>query len=634
MAYEYYCTNCGKNINQEVVLFDMRNLIIEDQRKMFNVLKLRMTGDELKRFIASGKPGDGGFRNCTLSFAKVMEIISNVHNLNDFTIGQLTLTDIKEFIANSRVTVTTRRRPTDDDDDGWGDEEEQEEEEKAVYVKPAAIEALERASTSMVGEAMMGNLILSDLELLQNAFSASDTISIQLKEYTEQDTDGHDVLVGYHVIYAVSHTRGTRRTRVCPYCDEPIFEYAGRAKHQTVVFIGNPAAGKTSTILALAHYATNQLAHPDLEPIWHGSRHDNNQLASVELIAATPELQADLRKFAQGIAPQRTEADARKKAYSASFWIKNKHNNRYYLLTLMDLPGEVCNKEGTGYVDEDKLQNQYTVALNCDAFIACFDATTVQSAADETSAEHHNAGEHVNRMSRQVNEFQNLRARFQNVENYVPTMVLFTKSKDLEEQTAEPQPTSRRPMDLLYCFRGELEAVQSNGVFGAVNKAFQGFGKLAKSYRAMIRCSPYGYPAPNERDLANPNNTRHAQPPTPRHVDQLMLWLLEVTGCMEVKASYKPNPASVYDLRGYHISRVQYRSDAPDEAAKPYNGSKLDEALARNYLFENPGYYDRKRVQIYGLGRSSETQLDAEEAYGYSKGISIFGKKVRNDDEA
>ena len=39
MPYDYYCTNCGRKITQDEVLFDMQYLLTKNKDKKFNILK-------------------------------------------------------------------------------------------------------------------------------------------------------------------------------------------------------------------------------------------------------------------------------------------------------------------------------------------------------------------------------------------------------------------------------------------------------------------------------------------------------------------------------------------------------------------------------------------------------------------
>ena len=47
MPYDYYCTNCGRKITQDEVLFDMQYLLTKNKDKKFNILKFRMRLAEL-----------------------------------------------------------------------------------------------------------------------------------------------------------------------------------------------------------------------------------------------------------------------------------------------------------------------------------------------------------------------------------------------------------------------------------------------------------------------------------------------------------------------------------------------------------------------------------------------------------
>ena len=48
-------------------------------------------------------------------------------------------------------------------------------------------------------------------------------------------------------------------------------------------------------------------------------------------------------------------------------------------------------------------------------------------------------------------------------------------------------------------------------------------------------------------------------------------------------------------LKGYYVDRPQHREENP----KTPTGRETEEAMARCYLFNNPGQYDRTLLQYY-----------------------------------
>ena len=188
-----------------------------------------------------------------------------------------------------------------------------------------------------------------------------------------------------------------------------------------------------------------------------------------------------------------------------------------------------------------------------------------------------------------------MRASHNQVKTYAPTMVLFTKCRELEEGQ-EPALSNRMPLPLaqMYSLKDEKRRIEANNLYRFVCDQFDQFGQLKKAYHAMMRCSPFGYMAPSV-NLMQSGAEAHA--PTPKNIDILMNWLLSVVGCIPTEASYAISPTDVpYVLDKFCISRPQLRSQNPG------NGKDIgdvEESMARCALFENPGYFDEGFVANY-----------------------------------
>lgn len=91
MPYDYYCTNCGRKITQDEVLFDMQYLLTKNKDKKFNILKFRMRLAELEEWFKTGFPTEDGFKKLKLTFVQFFQIVSNFNNLNDPAIAGITL---------------------------------------------------------------------------------------------------------------------------------------------------------------------------------------------------------------------------------------------------------------------------------------------------------------------------------------------------------------------------------------------------------------------------------------------------------------------------------------------------------------------------------------------------------------
>lgn len=596
MAYDYYCMQCGKQLNQDIVLFDMQYLLTRDKDKRLQILKFRITQTQLQQLISGGAVKEGGYREVTLTFQKVMEIMANGNNLDDPAIAKLTREEVKAYIAQANNLYAFEPK-TQKEFDIFGDEEEEKPKEEEVVVQeeyhaPESIQALEAKDESNTDRAITQSILRGDFEILQAAFLLGDTLTLQIKAEQEDDNDGRKVLYGYNVHFLTGNIYLSIDARICSKCGSPVFSHAGTAKHQAIAFIGNQSSGKTSTILALTHYAQNHMMidlgdlGDESGEIWKGTE-TIPEVATVELLEKNYKLQDDLKNYSKGLSPRKTEAGARENAYCATFRIKNKIENKYYLLTLTDLPGELCQEDGT--VKDEVVRTHFPVALSCDAYIACFDTISINP----------NGGGIVNwvmNVCRWTDTFQKMRASENGVETYVPTMMLFTKCKDLEAPAAvEKTERNLLPIAQTYSLRKEKQQIVGNKLYNFVREQFNEFGQLSRAYHAMMRCSPFGYAAPSKQDLEE-GYTGEQHSPRPKNVDILMRWLLSVSGCIPTEAEYRRDPLSPtppFRLNNFCISRPQLRTQ------NPLVNQELEESLARCALFENPGRFDERMLVQY-----------------------------------
>ena len=625
MSFSFYCTGCGKRLEHAdakaeaphprkrsvslpvntagEVLYDLQYLLTgkdeDDEANRFSVLKLRLTESELQTLTQGQKDSEGYVRS-EVRLQDVTAYISNGNNLNNERIRGLKWEDICTFILeqnkeNVQAQKKDRKASTgkskkrslfgDDEDDsdtteepGTGGEANNEAEKTAVM--PDAIQALiDISSVNMAVESVKRQLA-TDLGSLQTAFGSNGNecpLRFDIKEIRESAADGSSILTGYRFKRQDSQqTVSIEKARLCPRCGEQIFRHAGTARHQAISFIGYQSSGKTSTILALTSYLENQSqigTNLDDKKIWTNAKAVPHG-ASFELLERPAALKADLENYSQGIAPDKTKVDERKNAYSATFRIKNEAN-KYSLLTLTDLPGELCYSDGT--IDNDRIMNTFPVALNCDAYIACFDTK-------DTLAH----SERINTVCMWTQAFQDLRAEAQSEEAFVPTMLLFCKCAELEAESAAKAkaPVGGTPIEKVYKLRPELVSIKTNPALRVVFDTFARFGKLNSGYHASLRCSPYGYDAPQ----ASAKNATNAHPPTPKNIDLLMEWILCVTGCIPADPKYQVPGSTKVTIGRYCLERPQIRLQAPIES------NLFQEAIVRCALFDNPGKLDKMVV--------------------------------------
>lgn len=609
MVYNYYCTYCGREQNQDNVLFDMQPILTGSEENRFRILSFRMTKGELEALVASGISQGMGYSRCRLTLQELLNYIGNKNNLDNPDIQSLTLEDIKEYTTLKRA-VETSKAAFNPFSNIFATDEEQEapaqaEDQAAPATTCKAIEALERASKKNEDIVFTQDDLRSELQILNALFSSGEAYCFSIKENWEKDNERDNVLIGYTVRTGMPEHDTIVNRRICPYCGENVFEHAGTAEHRAVTFIGDQKAGKTSTILALAHYAKKAAtgAMPDDE-IWGGSRKVKS-VATIELVSPCERLVKDLDNYEKGIAPDKTAALKRLDAYSVTFRIKNYERDRHYLLTLTDLPGELCDPV-TGKIDGNKILNEFPIALACDVFVLCFDSSTAVGG---------NALTMVGNACSWANQFQQLRdsQTNRNVPGktkgglYAPVMLIFNKCPDLEVPELAPPIRPATQFDSIlstYAFDMERQLIDADPVYQRVGQQIGQYGALNNAYHARLRVSPYGFAAPNELKIAeNPSlnldeagNIRH---PKPKHVAELMNWLLEATGCIPVDAKYYPDPSDedrCCEAPGNFSEKAQYRVLPPSGKGKD---GDIREALLRCYLFENPNSTDISILESY-----------------------------------
>lgn len=635
MAYPFYCTHCGRQLNQEEVLMDMQSILTGDTKVRLNLLKFRLTMKEFMALYNGGVPVGEGFRNCKLSFEQLLSFMANENNLADPAIKSLTIQELKEYLGKGdlgSVQVESSTAPKKKETSpealifaGLDDEEEddpffagQEESASAEPIKPAepkvpaAIQALldsgrkaidETKSTLSAGsnEAVDDILFVKirlgdDLEKLYSLFAEKNSITFGLHLFEEDDNDGKKLLTAYRLRMHKSEFKIDGR--ICPHCETAVFEHAGTARHQSVAFIGYRGSGKTSTILALTHYAENAIQGALDPEIW-GTEPGIGSILQAQTIGKCERLIQDLERYPHGIAPPRTPAGKRDDAYSVTLRIKSRANGgKWHLLTLVDLPGELCKfpspetGELRARIDANNILQQFQIALSADAYVVCFD--TAAKNDNETVAQK------VANTCTWADDFQILRANANRHKGdsslSVPMMVLFTKCTDLEGDSPVLTPKSApgfTPLKDVYMFRKEQLVIEDNPVYRQVMEQFRHAGNLNQAFHAVLRSSPFGGPAPSEDDLKKDPSLKTV-PTSPRNIDKLMRWLLCVSGCIPTEAEYRkfPDEPSAHTTReGYCIQPPQNRSRNPIDD---------DEALARCALFENPGCHDIKRVDNLG----------------------------------
>lgn len=606
-GYEYYCTNCGQKLTQSVVLFDMMSLLVgEEAEKKITQFKFYLTQEELCGLYDSGTPANGSYHNCSLTFGQFVKYLANERNMNRKEILKWTPEKIQSWLSQGDGPEFGDEMDLDLGDEADGEDGEQAQEDYTeLFVDQGKLD-------NVADRQLVEGAIKEDLGKIQQAFWGKKAIEFGISLLYEQDDMDNRILTGY---YLKTNQVLSIQARVCPYCNARVFDYAGTAEHQSVAFIGYQSSSKTSTVLALTDYAQSAIKGALGNQIWAHSEPIEG-VRDITLVEKNERLQNDLKLYREGIAPRKTEANARIAAYSATFRVKS--NNKYHLFTLFDLPGELClgcdpnRPEVPVEIDKGKVLNTFQIAMSVDAYIVCFDTSAL---SDEGGAKGVEPTRMVNAVCTWADEFQKLRMNEQHTESCAPMMVLFTKCKELEsgENRAVEAKRFVDPIQQVYMFHSEKQEIDQHEIYRFAMRNFNDVGELSKAYHAVLRTSPYGYAAPSEMQAAD--GTKEAHLPKPINIDRLMRWILSVTGCIPTQATYRAFEGSgaPYKLRkDFCIERVQLRHEEP---------LSNDEALARCALFENPGAQDRYYVENH-----NESALNRK--------ISImFGKVPKNNAE-
>lgn len=702
MAHKFYCTNCARDLTQELVLLDMEPALTGSEVKLFNSLMFRVKKADFDEMLDANKEnkGDMGFTHIGLPFAKYVEYLSDENNLDDPMIKDLTMEDICKFIEEWEQAEfgtgeenTTAANPLFAPGMNAMEALDQSEEEEKKPKWAPAIEAILRKDTTSKDPRKVQRNLYEDLKLLKKYFGDTGAVKLSIKPDPEKADDGTEVLTKYYAQYGTKSIE-VKEARRCCYCGSKIFKYAGLAEHRSVAFIGEQSSGKTSTILSMVSFVESAVnGAMKTDNIWNPTqkyegKQEIPEISYVEVEDSSVELRNDKKLYSQGYAPAKTESKSRHNAYSATMWIQTRQGKNY-LLTLMDLPGELCRENGE--IDADNILNNFPVALACDAFIVCFDSMK--------------AGDNKKNLMvcSWANAFQKLRRTYKvhsTVDNAdgpnkidadcaAPMMLLFTKCEGLEEarkneerETAEEKNYYEADqVKEVYGLKVERDFIDKDDIYHRFGELIRDYNELRKAYFARLRFSPYGFEANRyvgvKKDQSNegsesengsnteylerqaryadveiedddgivkeieidPDDPGNKNPdgsiryPRPIHARELMRWLFTVSGYIPAKADYCPNPHDdpdhKYEPDDAYVTRAQYRVKQPWGRS---DKEALDEALCRAYLFENYSDEDSAVLQHYEeilKGRSVESVLKGGDPNPVTDVIERF-KKIMN----
>ena len=99
-----------RQVSNKTVLFDLQPLLTGTVDKKFNILKFRLTEEELLALIGSGTQGENNRTHCALSLQDIMGYMAEKNNLDDSRVAGLTLQDIEEFISEGLLQQPSSKK--------------------------------------------------------------------------------------------------------------------------------------------------------------------------------------------------------------------------------------------------------------------------------------------------------------------------------------------------------------------------------------------------------------------------------------------------------------------------------------------------------------------------------------------
>ena len=333
------------------------------------------------------------------------------------------------------------------------------------------------------------------------------------------------------------------------------------ACRKTVTLVGRQNSGKTSLIAALTSYARNGA--------WAEVPSMAGLIQSVEITAAD-NLISDLELYARGQRLPKTRPDRRERAYFATFRVTDREN-RTTALTVTELPGELTQEDGR---NAWMLREQFPEILNSDVLVLCLDDRRLSASVEDGPVL-----DEIARTLRLTEQVQQICQRHRGDRRYLPLLRVYTKCPDLEDpmryediRTQTVRLNYRADIPDYYLLRPEELSIRKSRIRHQMERSYSRFCPETE-YVASMRCSAYGH---EPRDAWCENGELH--PPQPKNIHLLMQWLLTATGCIPV------------ELEGVQCraGRRQFRAENPAIDGDDFR----EEALLRQYLFENVGTFD------------------------------------------
>ena len=550
MPYAYHCPWCGQTHQMDEMLIDLAPVISDGS---IRILKLQMTVGELNTIAAKGPQSKKLEEKepWSPSFSELMTIVAGRHNLNNPAIQDVTMEDINAFL--DRKQEASRCVEYEDFESVFGEcldvEEVKTEPDVPDYEPSAPLRAILDCLTQYYGECISGALMASDLEVIRGIYDRGNP------RLFVRPISMEGVTTGFHFMYRSRHY--WINNRLCPSCGCVVPEQACTVPQKTVAFFGKNLTSKTSTLLALTHYALNGSLPRFVHPIWKDAER-LTQVRRFELLCPSQYLCRDLENYERGISPpkygiQRAEQPV------AHLLVTNTDGSQS-ILTLINPPGEICGGREEG-IKVDLLFNEFPAILSADVLIHCVSFNNLERDTINTD----------------LRSAESLMVLMADAGNACPVLTLFT---DLPaEYRFEKQEFSPGVLNML---QSEYNVLRETGKTAYYLYEIERLSRMcmdsATIYRNVMHCHPLGCDTP----VVYENTLKYSPqpvPPAPENIPLLMQWILYATGILTAEITHP----STGEYKSGRITRSQYRCE------NPINRS---EAVARCILFRNPGRND------------------------------------------
>lgn len=311
MIYDYYCTNCGRKIAGNDIVFDLAQILDLNSGQNSKSLFIKFAPDDLKEIAErNGKNLSDEKVQLKISIFDLLGYMGqDLEPVNQEALQGLTY---QEFAGGSAMADLFA---------GSFDTQEVAEEKTRELVKAITNKFdLEEKSAPDIAqadwEADTGNYVM---RFWVKTVFFEGTDEIYTLKYSCEEDPRNFMPIQYHTQFIRGY---------CPKCCEPVLDGSGKYEHILVGFLGGQKVGKTSLFVSMINYIER-----------------NNDIFDIQV----PNLLCDGKyekvcrakeAHKYGWAVDKTDAGLAKEAYNASLLITK--GGRRVLLSFVDIAGERC----------------------------------------------------------------------------------------------------------------------------------------------------------------------------------------------------------------------------------------------------------------------------------------------------